>query len=44
MKLRWPFRKKRVLRVGDIAPEGPIKGAIVSVDPETRRITAIFIP
>lgn len=36
--------KRRYLRVGDIAPEGPITGAMIAVDPETNRITAIFQP
>lgn len=42
----WPFkrRKRKYLYVGDIAPEGLISGAMISVDPSTNRITAIFIP
>ena len=42
----WPFirRKRRPLHVGDIAPEGPVTGAFIAVDPDTRIITAIFIP
>lgn len=47
----WPFKtkhkrrgKKVPLRVGDKAPKGPLPGAMISVDPETGIITAIFQP
>lgn len=36
--------RRRVLDVGDPAPDAPVEGAVVSVDPETNRIKAIFIP
>lgn len=56
MKLFDIFQRKpetkRHYRVGDIAPDSllnrkpgdPPIGAMVSVDPDTKRITAIFAP
>ncbi len=49
----WPFKRKakrRYYKVGDIAPpellnpNGRHLGAMVSIDPDTNRITAIFMP
>ena len=45
----WPFkRRKKRLQVGDVLPEGSLPdgniGAFIAIDPETRIITAIFIP
>ena len=48
----WPFKRKakRYYKVGDIAPpellnrDGGNLGGMISVDPDTNRITAIFIP
>ena len=56
MKLFDIFRRKpkakRHYRVGDLAPDSLLNhkagdgnlGAMISIDPETKRITAIFIP
>lgn len=49
----WPFKRKarrRYYKVGDIAPaellngENRNMGAMISIDPDTNRITAIFVP
>jgi len=48
----WIKSEKRHYYVGDIAPDNllnrdpnsPGLGAMISVDPETKRIMAIFIP
>lgn len=45
-------RTKRYYRVGDIAPDSLLNhkegdgnlGAMISIDPKTKRITAIFTP
>lgn len=44
LKAMFTRKPKRYLRVGDLAPEGPITGAMIEVDPVTNRIKSIFQP